>query len=125
MIDLQASALRTFIPAQDFNLSKDFYQALGGVLEWSDAQLALFRFAGAYFYLQDYYVKEWAENCMLHITVHDAAASYCSIEALLASGRFAGARVAEPKREAYGASVSYVWDPSGVLLHLVQWDQSQ
>ncbi|MDH5859130.1 hypothetical protein [Lampropedia aestuarii] len=125
MIDLQASALRTFIPAQDFSLSKEFYQALGGELEWSDAHLALFRFAGAHFYLQDYYIKEWAENCMMHITVQDAAASYSSMKALLASGRFAGARVAEPKREAYGASVSYVWDPSGVLLHLVQWDQPQ
>ena len=24
--------------------------------------------------------------------------------------------------EPYGALVTYVWDPSGVLLHLAQWD---
>ncbi|RUT67557.1 hypothetical protein D0817_25825, partial [Flavobacterium cupreum] len=44
------------------------------------------------------------------------------ITELLATGRFPGARVSEPKQEQYGALVTYIWDPSGVLLHLAQWD---
>jgi hypothetical protein len=32
--------------------------------------------------------------------------------------------VAAPKQEPYGACVTYVWDPSGVLLHLAQWDRA-
>ena len=122
MINLQAIALRTFVPAQDFALSKDFYLALGCDLEWSDENLALFNLAGSRFYLQCNYVKEWAENSMLHVSVQDAARCFSEISGLIESGRFPSARVAAPKQEPYGALVTYVWDPSGVLLHLAQWD---
>ncbi|WP_442595947.1 hypothetical protein ACSBPU_04430 [Parapusillimonas sp. JC17] len=124
MIEQSASDLRTFIPAQDFALSKEFYSALGCELAWSDEGLALFRIAGSGFYLQRYYVKEWAENCMLHMSVKDAARCFADIKNLLGSGRFPSARVVPPKHESYGALVTYVWDPSGVLLHLAQWDES-
>lgn len=123
MIDLHAQDLRTFVPSRDFALSKEFYAALGCELEWADESLALFRLGGSRFYLQAYYAKEWAENCMLHISVQDAAACFGQIKELVGSGRYASARVAPPKREPYGALVAYVWDPSGVLLHLAQWDR--
>ncbi|MEY4766809.1 MAG: hypothetical protein RI907_3482 [Pseudomonadota bacterium] len=123
-MDLHASDLRPFLPAQDFELSKQFYLALGAQLEWSDAQLALFNLGGARFYVQRYHVKAWAENCMLHITVQDAARCHAQIAELLQSGRFPGARVAPPKLEPYGALVTYVWDPVGVLLHLAEWQAS-
>ncbi|SDW61642.1 hypothetical protein SAMN05216309_1484 [Nitrosomonas europaea] len=123
VINLHASDLRTFIPSRDFVLSRDFYSALGCELEWSDDNLALFNLAGSRFYLQRYYVKEWAENSMLHISVQDAANCFTDITGLIESGRFPSVRVAPPKRESYGALVTYVWDPSGVLLHLTQWDE--
>ncbi len=122
MIDLQAQGLRPFVPARDFTLSQDFYAALGCTLEWADDRLALFNLGGSRFYLQGHYVREWAENCMLHIAVQDTAQCFADISALTASGRFPGARVAPPRREPYGAWVTYVWDPCGVLLHLAQWD---
>jgi predicted lactoylglutathione lyase len=121
MIDLQASAIRAFIPAQDFDVSKAFYQALGFAVEWADDNLAVLANGGQHFYLQRYYVKEWADNCMLHISVADAQACYDGISQVLADGSFPGARVAAPKQEPYGALVTYVWDPAGVLLHLAQW----
>lgn len=121
MVDLQASDLRTFVPAKDFEASKDFYSSLGFTLEWSDADLALLELADQRIYLQRYYVKDWAENSMLHLTVADARSCFTQITQLLATGRFPGARVAEPKQEPYGALVTYVWDPAGVLLHLAQW----
>ena len=121
MIDLKAIDLRTFLPSRDFALSRDFYLALGCQLEWSDENLALFVLSGSRFYLQGYYSKEWAENCMLHVSVQDATACFQQITELLSSGHFPGARVAAPKEEPYGARVTYVWDPSGVLLHLAQW----
>lgn len=122
MINLHASDLRPFIPSRDFALSKDFYSALGCELEWSDDNLVLFNLAGSRFYLQRCYVKEWAENSMLHLSVQDAAKCFADITKLIESGRFPPARVALPKQESYGALVTYVWDPSGVLLHLAQWD---
>lgn len=122
MIDLQVTDVRAFLPSQDFELSKQFYTELGCKLEWSDDNLALFNLAGYRFYLQRYYTKEWAENSMLHISVQDAADCHAAIADLLNSGRFPGARVAQPKLEPYGALVTYVWDPVGVLLHLAQWN---
>jgi hypothetical protein len=57
VVDLQASDLRTFLPARDFELSKAFYSALGCELEWLDENLALFNLADSRFYVQRYYVK--------------------------------------------------------------------
>jgi len=124
VINLHASDLRTFVPSQDFVLSKEFYLALGCDLEWADDDLALFNLAGSRFYLQRHYAKEWAENSMLHISVQNAAGCFADITGLVASGRFPSVRVAPPKQEPYGALVTYVWDPSGVLLHLAQWSRA-
>lgn len=125
MIAIEARDVRPFVPAQDFEQSKAFYVALGWKLLWSGRTLALLENCGHRFYLQAYYVKEWADNCMLHISVDDAMASYALAERVLSSGRFPGARVSAPKREDYGALVTYVWDPVGVLLHLAQWEPGE
>lgn len=122
MIDLKVSDIRTFVPASDFGVSKAFYSALGFGIKWSDANMALLEIANQRFYLQRYYVKEWADNSMLHITVADARSCFVQITELLANNRFPGARVSEPKQEPYGALVTHVIDPSGVLLHLAQWN---
>ena len=121
MIPLGATDIRAFIPAKDFESSLDFYVSLGFSLAWSDANLALLEMANQRFYLQRYYVKDWADNSMLHLTVADADHCYRKVSEMLADGRFPEARVAQPKQESYGALVTYVWDPCGVLLHLAQW----
>jgi hypothetical protein len=121
MIDLAATDVRSFLPALDFEISKDFYVSLGCEIKWTDAHLALVQLGDQRFYLQRYYVKEWAENSMFHITVESAQSCYEQIARLLLNERFSTARVTPPKNEPYGAIVTYVWDPSGVLLHLAQW----
>ncbi len=121
MTQLHISDVRPFIPAQDFAISRAFYEALGWKIGWSDEKLALLENGGHSFYLQAWYQKDWAENTMLHITVQDARACYTQIKSVVDSGRYPSARVAEPRLEPYGALVTYVWDPSGVLLHLAQW----
>lgn len=121
VIDLKASDVRTFLPAKDFSVSKDFYVALGCALKWSDENMALMEMGGHRFYLQNYYVKEWADNCMLHVSVENCEECFEQVTALVESGRFDGVRVSKPKQESYGALVAYVWDPAGVLIHLAQW----
>ena len=124
MTQPNATDLRPFIPARDFELSKRFYAALGWETRDVGPKLALVRVdEGQHFYLQDYYVKEFAENMMLHVTVADAQAWHAHVAAALDKGRFTSARVQPPARQPYGASVVFVHDPSGVLLHLCQWDR--
>lgn len=72
--------------------------------------------------LQNYYVREWAENWMLVVEVASASDWYDHVVEVLANGDYGDARVAPPKHEDYGATVTYVWDPCGVLLHFTQWD---
>ena len=122
MSDLAVSDLRPFIPAKDFAQSKRFYAALGWETRDVADGLALVRLAEQqHFYLQDYYVKEMAENSMLHLTVADAQAWYRHVSAVLQGGRFPEARVQPPKPQPYGAIVTFVHDPAGVLLHLCEW----
>jgi len=52
----------------------------------------------------------------------DARSCRAQISALLAGGKFPTARVAPPRQEAYGALVTHVCDPAGVLLPLAQWN---
>ena len=71
--------------------------------------------------LQDYYVNEWAENFMLLITVNDAKAWYDHVSGILDLKKFQDALVRVPKKEGYGALVTYVWDSAGVLLHFAEY----
>ncbi len=116
-----ATDLRPFVPAKDYALSRRFYAALGWTEGYADDQLTLLVRGDMRFYLQAYYQKEWADNTMLHLTVTDAAAWYTLATEVLAGGDFPGARVNPPVEQSYGALVTHLIDPSGVLLHLAQW----
>ena len=114
--------VRAFVPAEQFSTSKAFYQALGWTTVWSDdTGLALMQLGGYRFMLQDYYVKDWAENFVLTIVVADARAWHTHVSDAVRGGQFGDARVAEPKVEDWGATVTYAWDPCGVLLHFTQF----
>ena len=113
--------LRVFVPAKDFALSKAFYKALGWTLNWEDAELAEMEIADRRFLLQNYYKKEWADNFMIHVSIDDAQAWYERASSIIATGGYPGAKVNPPALQAYGALVTHLWDPSGVLLHLAQW----
>lgn len=124
MPDLNATDVRPFIPARDFTLSKDFYAALGWETKDIGPGLALVRVGdGQHFYLQDYYLKDFAENTTLHVTVASARDWHAHVAAALQAGHFAPARVQPPARQPYGATVVFVHDPSGVLFHLCEWDR--
>jgi catechol 2,3-dioxygenase-like lactoylglutathione lyase family enzyme len=111
--------LKVYTPAQDFELSKRFYSALGFELTDAWAGDVDCRLGGAQFRLQKYYVKEWANNFMMLFGVDDAQAWYDHAKAVIADEAFGPARVSEP--EVVGDSkIVHVHDPSGVLLIFVE-----
>jgi hypothetical protein len=117
-----ATDVRVWIPARDFAMSHAFYDALGWTTAWTDGEgLAQLELAGHRFMLQDFYVKQWANNSMITVDVADATAWFEHATTVIANGSFGEARVAPPKVEDFGATVTFVWDPSGVLLHFTQW----
>ena len=125
MENLGVKDVKTFIGAKNYQESKKFYIALGWSLNFETEQLSELELDGFRFYLQNYYEKTWCDNSMLHIIVEDVQAWYERIKFVLENNSFATAKVAPPKKQDYGALVSFVWDPSGVLLHFAQYIEEQ
>ncbi len=110
---------KVYMPAKDFEVSKRFYTALGFTLakgfgDTVDCELSGFRFR-----LQNYYVKDWAENFMVVMPVDDVEEWHHHVQSVIDGGAFPGARVMAPEK-VEDWSVLHVHDPSGVLLVFVQ-----
>ena len=118
------SDLRPFIPALDFAASIDFYRGLGWSANEVGDGLALVEASDQHFYIQDFADRRIAENTMLHFTVEDAAAWFDHVSAQIAANPASGARVQAPRRQDYGALVTFVHAPAGVLLHFCEWDRA-
>lgn len=117
----KASDVKIFVPAKDFQLSLDFYLALGWKQNWNyENSLAELELGGCRFLLQDFYVEEWAHNFMIYVEVENVLEWYEHVKNIIdGQSRFSNCRINAPKEEPHG-KVSYVWDPSGVLIHLVE-----
>ena len=114
--------VRPFVGSRDFDLSRDFYVALGWDVTYDSDDLRVMQLGMHSFYLQKYYQKEWCENTMLHVSVPDLDEWFAfvtkafDVNRLHEYGRISG----EPKKESYGR-VFHVWDPGGALIHFAQF----
>jgi catechol 2,3-dioxygenase-like lactoylglutathione lyase family enzyme len=114
---------RVFLPTRDLAQSIDFYRRMGWQVRFQDENLALMELGASHIFLQKYYQKEWADNTMVHLVVDDAASWREVAERVKIEGGFGDVRIRAPQREAYGALVTHVIDPAGVLLHFAQMDR--
>ena len=110
-------ALRPFVPAKSFKISKRFYSDLGFKAEPLGEGLAEMHLGRHSFLLQDYYVEDWAANCMMHMLVDDVEGWWAHIASLDLPSRYGVKPPRAPRRESWGLDVAYVFDPSGVLWH--------
>lgn len=111
--------MKPYVPAKDFELSKRFYSALGFTMSEGWGGTADFEMNGCRFRLQNYYVKDWANNFMFVMGVDDVEAWHQHVQRMLDTGEFPGMRI-KPPEPVDGASVLHVIDPTGVLLVFVQ-----
>jgi catechol 2,3-dioxygenase-like lactoylglutathione lyase family enzyme len=113
-------AFRPFLPAKDFETSLRFYQAIGFETYKLGDTLAELSLGSHAFLLQGHYVKEWAENTMMHVLVNDVHAWWQHIDSLDLARRFGVSPPAPPRVEPWGLTVAYVFDPAGVLWHFAE-----
>jgi hypothetical protein len=113
-------AFRPFLPAKDFETSLRFYKAIGFEAYPLGDTLAELSLGPHAFLLQGYYVKEWADNMMMHVLVEDVAAWWRHIDSLVLTEQFDVSPPTTPRVEPWGLTVAYVWDPSGVLWHFAE-----
>ena len=117
-MSLTVKELVVYTPAKDFEVSKRFYAALGFALTEAWGGTMDCRLGGAAFRLQDYYVKDWANNFMMKLDVDDVEPWYERCQKVIATGEFGDARVSPPE-SVDDAKVLHVIDPSGILLVFV------
>jgi 2-oxoglutarate dehydrogenase complex dehydrogenase (E1) component-like enzyme len=77
---LEVSAIKAFVPAKDFSLSKQFYQDIGFTMRSEGSGVAYFCIGQASFLLQDFYTEGLAANFMMHLLVKDVDAWWSMIE---------------------------------------------
>lgn len=118
-MSLTIQQLKVYVPAKDFELSKRFYSALGFKMSPGFGGTVDFELGGHQFRLQDYYVKDWANNCMMILDVDDVEAWHTHALQVLGESGFPGVRI-KPPEPVDGSLVFHIWDPSGVLLVFVQ-----
>jgi hypothetical protein len=107
--------LVVYVPAKDFEVSKRFYAAMGFELTEGFGGTMDCRLGGAVFRLQDYYVKDWADNFMMKFDVDDIDAWHERAGKVIDNGDLGAARRDEIQKVG-DARIFHVWDPCGVLL---------
>jgi predicted enzyme related to lactoylglutathione lyase len=113
---------RIFLPTRDLAQSIEFYSRMGWKARFRDENLALMELGASRVFLQKHYQKEWADNTMVHLVVDDAVLWHEVAERVKVEGGFEDVVIRAPQREDYGALVTHVIDPAGVLLHFAQMD---
>ncbi|MGB7832689.1 MAG: VOC family protein [Xanthobacteraceae bacterium] len=112
------SAMRPMVPAKDFEISKRFYIELGFQPRLLTDRLVEMQLGVFSFILQAHYVREWADNFVVYVTVSDVGLWWDHIVSLDLPERY-GARTQAPQSQGW-AVVASVTDPSGVLWRFAQ-----
>lgn len=108
-----------FVPAKDYELSLLFYGDLGfsKVVEIENA--TRLQMDGYGFWLQNYYIEEWANNFMLCLYVDDIESWWSKINNLNIEEKFGNtAKVLSMPHDQEGGRMMQITDPSGVLWHI-------
>ena len=110
--------LNAFVPAKDFNVSKQFYSEIGFELAWGNDEIAKFQIGSFSFLLQDFHVQQHAENFMMSLVVEDADGWWEHFERIGLREKYPRIMLKPPAMQPWGIRVLYLSDPTGVLWHI-------
>ena len=119
MTNLNVTEIKAFVPAKNFELSKQFYQDMGFTLASDEDGIAYFHYGNASFLLQDYFVEALAENFMMHILVEDVEAWWDQLQSKGIANQY-GVRITPIEIQPWGMKDFCLFDPSGVLWRIGQ-----
>lgn len=118
-MNLNAIEIKAFVPAKDFALSQRFYQDIGFVMASEGGGVAYFHHQNVSFLLQDFYVKEFAENLMMHLLVEDVDAWWSKLQNADIANKY-GVRIGAVEQQPWRMRDFVMCDPSGVLWRIGQ-----
>lgn len=116
--------LKPFVPAKDYASSRRFYRELGFHENWANGEVCEMELGGYRFLLQNFYVRELAENFMMSLLVEDVDEWWNFITEIDLRDRYGLQLVRAPELQPWGLRVLYLSDPSGVLWHITEAKQT-
>lgn len=116
----RVNAVTAFVPSKDIALSKQFYLDLGFQLTWDGDGACGLEIDGHGIILQNFYVKEHAENFMMSLGVDDADAWWERIQSLGLPEKYKLGMAKPPTLQPWGLRVLYLTDPTGILWHIAE-----
>ncbi|NNF35760.1 MAG: glyoxalase [Saprospiraceae bacterium] len=108
--------MRTFVPSLDYETEKQFYKDIGFQLGWEGDDMCVMHAGEQSFYLQRYYIKDWADNFMMFLEVKDVDKWYAHLIDQNLKEQYEGVKMTEPVNEFWG-KVCRLITPTGVLWH--------
>ena len=124
MIPSPVTDIKAFVPAKDFERSKQFYTELGFTVNWSGPDIAELQAGSFRFLLQLFYVEAHAGNFMMSLQVEDLDAWWAFIERQEIARKYPGIMCRPPAMQPWGIRVLYLSDPTGVLWHITDGRRS-
>ena len=119
MSNLRITEIKAFVPAKDFDKSKNFYQDIGFALASEGGGVAYFHFENVSFLLQDHCAESQAENFMMHILVQDVDSWWEHIHKSAVVEKY-GIKITQMEIQPWAMKDFCITDPSGVLWRIGQ-----
>lgn len=119
MDPLRVVEIKAFVPARNYDLSKQFYKDLGFTMASDGGGVAYFHFGHVSFLLQDFCTESLAENFMMHILVEDVDAWWHHVNVSGVASKY-GVKVTGIETQPWRMRDFCVADPSGVLWRIGQ-----
>jgi uncharacterized glyoxalase superfamily protein PhnB len=119
MASLRTTEIKAFVPAKDFELSKRFYQDLGFTMASDSEGIAYFHHGESSFLLQDFYLKEHADNFMMHMLVEDVDAWWSKLQDAGVAAKY-GVKIGPVELQPWRMRDFVVNDPTGVLWRIAE-----
>ena len=121
MSNYKVTGITPFVPSLDYELSRRFYKEIGFIEVTTIENATRFEIDSFGFWLQDYYVAEYADNFMFCLYVEDLHSWFSRIyEVDFAKDYNDKARILSQPHKQEGALMMQLGDPSGVLWHIRQ-----
>ncbi|MBA4108812.1 MAG: glyoxalase [Leptothrix sp. (in: Bacteria)] len=119
MPNLGVTEIKAFVPAKNFDLSKQFYQDIGFSMASEGGGVAYFHVGQASFLLQDFCAESLAENFMMHLLVEDVDAWWAHIDQSGVVAKY-GVKLFGIEQQPWRMRDFCITDPSGVLWRIGQ-----
>ncbi|MCV2402481.1 VOC family protein [Marinomonas sp. C2222] len=116
---MKSIEIKAFVPAKDYELSKQFYVDFGFEMASDNNGIAYFKSGDSSFLLQDFYEEEHANNFMMHLLVEDAHACHTQLKNAGIASKYQ-VKMTEPVEQPWGMLDFVIIDPSGVLWRVGQ-----